>query len=176
MKRIWRRRDEPGLEIFQLDPVVDGFSAVSTVAHAGEEAFGMSYVWRLDRQMRTRNLDIRLAGPTLREMSIERTGSGWRVDGRDRPDLAGCDEVDLSATPFCNTLAMLRLKGSGELTALYVDLPSMRLEPSRQRYAALGENRWRYFDLGAVKGFQADIAVDDQGLVVDYEGLFETVR
>lgn len=176
MKRIWRRRDEPGLEVFQLDSGPDGFSAVSTIVHAGEEAFGLSYVWRLDPDMRTRDLDLRLTSPTRREMRIERVGSGWRIDGRERPDLAGCDEVDLSATPFCNTLAMLLLKASGELTALYVDLPSMRVEPSKQRYAAFGHNRWRFFDLGAAKGFEADIEVDDHGLVVDYEGLFETVR
>jgi hypothetical protein len=176
MERIWRRRDEPGLEVFRLDSNADAFSALSTIVHGGEDAFGLSYIWHLDRDMRTRSLEIRLAGPTLREMRIERGVGGWRVDGRDRPDLADCDEVDLSATPFCNTLAMLLLKGTGELTALYVDFPSMRVEPSRQRYAALGENRWRFFDLGAAKGFEADIEVDDQGLVIDYEGLFETVR
>ncbi|MGI6855867.1 putative glycolipid-binding domain-containing protein [Mesorhizobium sp. 1B3] len=176
MKRIWRRRDEPGLEVFQLDSDADGFSALSTIVHAGEDAFGMSYMWRLYPDMRTRDLDLRLTSPTRREMRIERIASGWRVDGQERPDLAGCDEVDLSATPFCNTLAMLLLKGSGELTTLYVDLPSMRMEPSRQRYATLGQNRWRYLDLGAANGFEADIEVDDRGLVVDYQGLFETVR
>lgn len=176
MKRIWRRRDEAGLEVFQLDSDADGFSAFSTIVKGGEDAFGLSFAWRLDHEMRTRDLDLRLTSPTRREMRIERIASGWRIDGQERPDLAGCDEVDVSATPFCNTLAMLLLKGSSELTALYVEVPSMRVEPSRQRYAALGQNRWRFFDLGAANGFEADIEVDDHGLVVDYEGLFETVR
>lgn len=176
MTRIWRRIDEPGLEVFHLLPDADGFSALSALVHAGGDPFGMSYIWRLDRDMRTRSLELRLNSPTVREMRIERLANGWRVDGKDRPDLAGCDEVDLSATPFCNTLAMLLLKGSGEMTALYVDLPAMQVQPSRQRYQALGDNRWRFFDLGAAKGFEADIDVDDRGLVLGYESLFETLQ
>lgn len=175
MKRIWRRRDEPGLEVFQLRSDTDGFCAFSTIVHAGEVAFGMSYVWHLDRNLRTRRLDLRLTSPTLQPMIIERHSGGWRVDGKDRSDLAGCDEIDLSATPFCNTLAMRLLEGSGELTALYVDMPSMQLQPSRQRYTAFGANRWRYFDLGVVEGFEADLKVDHSGFVIEYEGLFETI-
>lgn len=84
--------------------------------------------------------------------------------------------IDLSATPFCNTLAMRWLQGSGELTTLYVDLPSLQLLPSRQRYTALGNNRWRYTDLGIANGFEADLEVNDDRLVVTYEGLFKTLR
>lgn len=175
MKRIWRRLDEPGLEVFQLESNPDGFRALSTIVHAGADAFGMSYVWRLDRNLRTRHLDLNLTSPAERKMTIERLSGGWRVDGQDRPDLAGCDEIDLSATPFCNTLAMRLLEGSGELTVLYVDLPSMQLQPSRQRYTAFGGSRWRYFDLGVAAGFEADLKVDDDGFVVEYEGLFEAI-
>lgn len=175
MMRIWRRIDDPGFEVFQLLPDDDGFSALSTIVHAGEVPFGMSYVWRLDRDMRTRSLALRMSSPAIREMRVERRADRWRVDGMERPDLAGCDEVDLSATPFCNTLAMLLLKGSGEMTALYVDLPSMQVQPSRQRYQSFADNRWRFFDLGAAEGFEADIDVDESGFVLRYEGLFEAV-
>ncbi|WP_163265030.1 putative glycolipid-binding domain-containing protein [Chelativorans alearense] len=175
MKRKWRRLDEPGLEAFHIAPDADGFRAVSTVVHAGGAAFGLSYVWLLDASWRTRRLDLRLSSPTPREMTIRRSPGGWSVNGQARPDLAACDEIDLSATPFCNTLAMRLLQGPGELTALYVDLPSLQLSPSRQRYATLGGNRWRYIDLGVAKGFEADMRVDEDGLIVDYEGLFETI-
>lgn len=173
MKRKWRRLDEAGLEVFQILPDADGFRATSTIVHAGAEAFGVTYVWLLDQNWRTRRLDLRLSSPTLQEMNIQRVSGGWLVDGRERPDLAACDEVDLSATPFCNSLAIRMLKGPGELTALYVSLPSLQLLPSCQRYEPLGENRWRYVDLGVAKGFEAHVTVDESELVSDYEGLFE---
>lgn len=175
MMRKWRRLDEPGLEVFWITPEDNGFRAISTVVHAGAEAFGASYVWLLNRNWRTRQLDLRLFGPTARDMTIQRAPGGWLIDGREEPDLAACEEIDLSATPFCNSLAIRLLKGPGELTALYVDLPSLRLLPSRQRYEVLGEDRWRYVDLGVAQGFEADLKIDRDGLVIDYEGLFEAL-
>lgn len=173
--RKWRRLDEPGLEVLHLQPDNDGVLALSSVVHAGAEAFGLSYLWQLDRHWSTHRLELHLASPSIETLLIERSGEGWRVNGQPRSDLAECEEIDLSATPFCNTLAMRRLQGSGELTTLYVDLPSLQLLPSRQRYTALGKNRWRYTDLGIAKGFEADLEVDDAQVVVSYEGLFETI-
>ena len=46
---------------------------------------------------------------------------------------------------------------------------------SRQRYDRLGPDRLRYVDLGHSVGFEADLQVDDQGLVLFYEHLFERV-
>lgn len=175
MMRKWRRLDEPGLEVLRVTPEADGFRAASTVVYAGAEAFGASYVWLLDRDWRTRRLDLRLSSPTLREMRIQRAPGGWLIDGRKDPALAACDEIDLSATPFCNSLAIRLLKGTGELTALYVNLPSLQLLPSRQRYEALGANRWRYVDLGVARGFEAELSIDRDNFVVAYQGLFEAL-
>lgn len=173
--RKWRRLDEPGLEVLHMQPDTDGILVLSSVVYAGAEAFGLSYLWQLDRDWRTHRLELHLASPTVETLLVERWDDGWRVNGQPRPDLAECDEIDLSATPLCNTLAMRWLQGSGELTTLYVDLPSLQLLPSRQRYTALGKNRWRYTDLGIAKGFEADLDVDDNHLVAAYEGLFETL-
>ena len=136
----------------------------------------LTYDWLLDQDWRTRQLELRVSSPIEREtMKIQRTPDGWLVDGRERRDLSSCDEIDLSATPFCNSLAMRRLQGSGELTALYVNVPSLQLSPSRQRYEALEAYRWRYIDLGVAEGFEAELKIDQDGFVIDYEGLFEAL-
>ena len=49
----------------------------------------------------------------------------------------------------------------------------MTVERSRQRYDRLGPDRVRYVDLGVSAGFEADLEVDDDGLVLGYEHLFE---
>lgn len=148
------------------------------VIDAGEKPFALSYDWIIDSVWCTRRLELHLRGADVRDLSIERTGaSSWKVDGRERPDLSGCDEIDLSATPFCNALALRRFGappgGAGEITALYVGFPELRLAPSRQRYECVARNEFVYVDLGLYAGFRAHISVDDDGIVRAYEGLFE---
>ena len=174
MLRKWRRLDEPGLEVMRLMSTADGFCATSSLVHAGSDSFALRYIWHLDHQWHTRRLHLSVLGADERQMDIERMGaSSWAVDGVARPDLGECDEVDLSATPLCNTLSIKRLAGTGELTTLYVDLPRLEVSPSRQRYEIVAPNRWRFIDLGVAKGFKALIDVDAEDFVTQYEGLFE---
>lgn len=175
MIRKWMRLDEPGLEVLVVQPEGDGLLACGHVVHAGAEPFGLSYVWRLDGAWRTRELTLRLSLPTPRETTIGRLPRGWAIDGREAPGLAGCAEIDLSATPFCNTLAMRALDGTGEIDTLYVDLPSLSVSASRQRYEARGPRLWRYVDLGVAAGFEATLRTDEAGLVEEYEGLFRAI-
>ncbi|MBN8943921.1 MAG: putative glycolipid-binding domain-containing protein [Rhizobiales bacterium] len=177
MIRRWRRLDEPGLELCRLVPTDDGLRVTSSLVHAGAEPFGLHYRWFVDRDWRTRSLYLDLEAGTRRSLAIERQGAGrWLVDGVLRADLDGCDEPDLSATPFCNTLAIRLMAGrTGELTTAYVAAPELTVTPSRQRYEAIGPGRWRYVDLGVAKGFEAVIAIDGDGLVSGYEGLFEAL-
>jgi uncharacterized protein len=178
MFRRWRRLDYPGLEIMNLNDDADGWIVRSVIADGGDEPFGMTCEWRLDKAWRSRSLALSCfdaAGE--RALSIARAGpSSWRINGASRPDLEDCAEIDLSATPLCNGLALRRLGYQpGELTALYVLAPALSIEPSRQRYDQLGERRWRYVDLGAVKGFTAVLDFDSDGFVRRYEGLFEAL-
>jgi hypothetical protein len=177
MFKRWRRLDEPGLEVLRLEREGDNLAVSSHITFAGTESFGLRYAWLLDANWRTRTLRLEVMGTTDRALTIERTGAAeWRIDGKPRPDLNGCDELDVSATPFCNGLAIRRLAGStGEITALYVLVPELSVQPSRQRYESRGERQWRYIDLGAVRGFEADLELDEDGVVRRYEGLFEAI-
>jgi uncharacterized protein len=175
MLKRWRRLDEPGLEIFNVSGDGSGWSARSSLTFGGEPSFGLRYVWTLDSAWQTRSLQLDVTGETERALRIERAGpESWRMDGRARPELDGCVEVDVSATPFCNGLAVRRLKGvAAEITALYVLVPDLSVVGSRQRYEPRGERRWQYIDLGVAKGFEALLEFDDEGFVRRYEGLFE---
>ncbi|HQS18990.1 putative glycolipid-binding domain-containing protein [Reyranella sp.] len=175
MLRRWRRIDVPCLELMTLSRNGSGLCIRSTVIHAGPESFALRYCWKLDASWRTRSLCITRTDAIEKPLRIERTGdTSWRVDGVDRPDLAGCHEVDVSATPFCNTLAIRRLGGAdGEILALFVDATALACQPSRQRYELLGPRAWRYLDQGVSAGFTARLDLDEHGLVLKYEHLFE---
>jgi hypothetical protein len=170
----WRRLDFVGLEILQLRSDEGGFAAHASIIDAGAGQFSLWIEWRLHSTWRSHALTLtqqsRAGAKTLR---IERGRGGWVVDDRPRPDLSDCLEVDVSATPFCNGLALHALgQKPGELTALYVDASDLSVQPSRQRYERLGERKWRYIDLGVAAGFEAVLDFDDDGLVTHYEGLF----
>ena len=178
MFKRWRRLDAPGLEVLSLQEDADGITARSVIVDASDTAFGMTAEWRLDLNWRSQSLVLQVtdAAAMTRQLHIVRTGpASWEVDGKARADLDGCAEIDVSATPFCNGLALRHLgEKPGELTALYVLAPDLTVQQSRQRYERL-ENGWRYVDLGAAKGFTAVLTFDDHFIVRDYEGLFETL-
>ena len=173
----WRRIDFVGLEILQLTKTQTAIEARGTIIDAGDGQFSLSAVWKLDANWRSRSLDLtQRAASGERTLRIERGQRGWLIDGHARPDLADCLEIDVSATPFCNGLALHGLGHEpGELTALYVDASDLSVQPSRQAYERLGPRQWRYIDLGVAKGFKAVLDFDEDGLVTKYEGLFERV-
>lgn len=177
----WRLLPSPGLEVLRLQEADDHVRAQGELIDAGAEPFALTYDWELDAAWRTRRLHLRLRQDSARELVIERLDDArWAVDGRERPDLSGCGEIDLSATPFCNTLALRRFGpppgAAGEMTALYVGFPALALAPSRQRYEQIGANEFTYVDLGLYAGFRARIVVDDDGIIRSYEGLFERIE
>jgi hypothetical protein len=115
-------------------------------------------------------------------MATTRLDGGWGhvrtdvtvVDGHGRrdlvvDDLGGCDVIDLAGNPFTNAFVLRRpdIADDVEVTASYVETPSLEVRPLRQRYRRLDSQRWEYADeTGAFA-----MVVDVDGVVVDYEGL-----
>lgn len=178
---FWRRIDEIGLERLELHTEPGGLTASGTVLCVEAGGYRLEHRWRLDADWRVLGLQLERWGPDGHaRRSIERHDDRWFVDGAHRPDLDGAEEPDLSVTPFCNTVPIRRLQAETgstlTLDTCYVDGPAMTVERSSQRYVRLGPNRVRYVDLGVASGFEADLELDDEGLVVRYERLFERVE
>jgi len=117
-------------------------------------------------------------------MTLRADGEGTWLDeeGGELLGLSGGVDVDISATPFTNTLPIQRLPLSAgestELTVAYVSIPDLDLDTDAQRYTCLDPvdedgGRFRY---DAVDGdFTAELVVDPDGLVVDYSDLFTRI-
>jgi hypothetical protein len=176
MFRRWRRIDQPGLELARFDIARHGVTVSSTLVDGGKNPFSLRYIWTLDPDWRTRTLRIEHMNGDDRWLTIERTGDvSWRIDRMPAPHLEGCRELDLSATPFCNSLAVKLLGGDGEFDAAYISATDLSVTPSRQRYERISGAYWRYHDLGVAHGFTAALEFDSDGLVARYEGLFEAL-
>ena len=174
----WRRTDVSGLERLTLRVSDDAVLAESTVICLEDGGFRLDHRWRLTPDWQALSLNVERWGRAGHSrITLERTDGGWSVDGERRPDLDGAEEPDLSVTPFCNTFP-IRLTPEGPGASLtidtcFVDGVAMKVARSRQRYDRLGPQRLRYVDLGLSTGFEADLLVDDQGLVISYQHLFE---
>jgi hypothetical protein len=177
---FWRRTDVEGLERLALTVEPGAITAVSTVVCVESGGFRLDHRWELDADWRAQSVIVERWGTQGHALvRLERAGSGWRVNGAPRPDLDGAEEPDLSVTPFCNTFPIRRTPmGSGACLTLdtaFIDGDAMTVARSSQRYDRQGPRRLRYVDLGLSKGFEADLVVDEQGLVLQYEHLFERV-
>lgn len=176
----WRRTDVEGLERLELAIEPDAVTATSTLLCLEAGGFRLDHRWRLSPDWRAQSVLVeRWNAQGHGSLHLERAGAGWRLDGTPRPDLAGAQEPDLSVTPFCNTLPIRRTPmGAGNsltLDTAFIDGAALTVARSSQRYDRLGPRRVRYVDLGLSLGFEAELDVDDAGLVLRYEHLFERV-
>jgi hypothetical protein len=167
---------EDGMEHVDVRPA-DGGLDISGVVIAQEDGteFGLSYRLKLDALWRTKEMLLRsTAGHVLH---LESNGQGsWQENGKDRPDLQGCIDIDIQATPLTNTLPIRRLDletgESMEIRLCYVDVPHLTVSPANQRYSALEAGSLYRFE-SLESGFTADLPVDEDGFVLDYPGLFK---
>lgn len=178
---FWRRTDIEGFERLELTIEAHRISAVSTVLCLADGGFRVDHHWHLDGGWQTRTVSVERWNRTGHgRLTLERVGTGWHVNGTPRADLDGAAEPDLSVTPFCNTFPIRRTPQSpGASLALdtaFIDGPALSVVRSSQRYDRQGPGRVRYVDLGVARGFEADLTVDDLGLVLRYEHLFERLH
>lgn len=182
---FWKSASGEGLEHLRLTIEAGGVEAAGTILVAGEEqALSCNYTIHCDPGWQFRRLEIETGTKRLRRLVLETDGAGrwWDGLGHGHPELAGCMEVDVSATPFTNSLPVRRLDlpagDSATLAVAEVDAASLGLQATPQRYSCLqrdaeGRSRWRYENLAS--DFSADLELDTDGIVVDYPGEFRRI-
>jgi hypothetical protein len=174
---MWQPWTGPGLESLRLVEDTDGVRADSVVIGMDEgRPFSTRYAIRCDAAWHVRDLEIADLGGRSTTLALASDGMGRWTDGSGAhlPALDGCLDVDLSATPFTNTLPIRRLAlapgWATEITVVYVEVPLLRVGVARQRYRCLtwGAPGGSYRFETAAGDFTADITVDADGLVVEY--------
>jgi len=107
----------------------------------------------------------------------ERQNDKWNINGYIDPDYDGFDFIDITLTPFTNTLPIRNLQlqtgEEREIDVLYLEILENAVRPVRQKYRRVSENTYHYENIP--NDFGADIQVDGFGLVTFYPTLFERI-
>lgn len=171
---LWQS-SQGGSELCVLERSGRGWRLRGTVlATAGKEPVEIRYKVEATPAWVTEDAEVLVsfAGGDLRDPFTP--GELW--SGKERPpEFADCADVDLGFTPATNTLPIRRLRleigQEAEVAAVWLRWPELTVERAVQRYARLAKDRYRF----SQEDFSAELVVDDQALVLDYEGLWRAV-
>jgi hypothetical protein len=144
---VWRRLDEPGMEIVRFD----------APDRAEGTQIGTAYElrWRLDGS------------------SLELEVIGGR---REKVELGDADFFDVLNSPYFNSLPvwkddLLAAAVPRDYTMRFVVVPELTTSPSTQRYEPLDAHTIRFRSAS----FEADIEFDADGFVTLYHGYLERI-
>lgn len=170
----WRRSDEISADEHCTFTRRDsGLSLIGTVL-GSEDGLPVRIEYRVltDADGMTIAAHVRdLRGFEQRTLTLARDAKGgWTVDGMPVRALKGCSDVDLGCSPSTNTLPIRRLRlGIGAahtIQAAWVRFPDLTVHRAAQTYTRLDELTYRY----ASGVFEAELSVDEDGLVAGYAG------
>ena len=179
---LWTSLQQIGLEQLHLvenerGVVADGL--VLGIEHA--TPFRLWYQVRTDSNWNVRECLLQVGGEQGQSVHLYTDGQGHWTDGAGVAcsALDGCLDLDISSTPFTNTLPIRRLAltagESVDLLVAYVTVPTLGVRPVRQHYTCLSRTAssgiYRYEGVESNTTF--DLLVDAQGLVVDYPGIWK---
>jgi hypothetical protein len=181
---VWAAWGGPGLEHLRVETDERGGRADGMVIEvADQRPFSLRYRVDWDATWRTRQVQASLLGSAEWELLLTADGAGgwFGADGAPLAALDGCLDVDLAATPFTNTLPIRRLAlrpaAAADVRVAYLAVPELTVCANTQRYTRLadGPNGQRYRFEANEGTFVETLAIDADGLVLDYPGLFRRV-
>ncbi|MCR2812701.1 putative glycolipid-binding domain-containing protein [Microbacterium sp. zg.Y1090] len=188
----WRGEDDPS----RVDTAYVRFRNSGLRAHGSSVTQQYTLSWTLDvgdgwvtNHLRvrslgkgwSRSLDLRRGGDAAWRATVTQTGAiqRWADPGLDDDtDLSDALDCDLGLCPVTNVMPIRRLdlhrrdRDEEQLTAAWVDVPSLQVRRERQHYGShdrTGKRTVTYANED--RSFSADLSVDHDGMVVDYPGL-----
>lgn len=181
-KIVWQALAWTATEYFELDPVQNGYVAKSFITGLTAEGQPIALTYRVEL---TSDWQIKkvgvwgLADVTQRIILLHDLQGQWfDENGKHLIQLDGCQFIDISLSPFTNTIPIKRLSFQHSekqaITVAYIDALAFSARKVTQYYSHNFANIYRYQD-GEVRNFKVDLRLDEDGLVVKYPKLFNRI-
>lgn len=169
-----------GIEYYSLENCivdsVNGITVNSTIVGLyKEQIYRVEYLLKLNQSWETSYCYLEAQfNNDVKKFAFEKTHHKWSLNGAYLATFDGCTDVDISLTPFTNSLPINRLHlnvGQEEtIDVIHIDILEDNIKHVQQKYRRLSHDVWKYQNIPT--DFEAEIKVDDDGFVIDYPQLF----
>jgi uncharacterized protein len=191
---IWSGLDAWRVEVVKVELSPEGVHASGTQIGIDPLPYRLDYRLAAPELFVTSRLDVEVVGSGwMRRLELRRDdGGAWTCEaaaegevdlpaaGGEVEELQGSLDCDLGLSPLTNAMPVRRHRldrepGAVDFLMAWVSVPDLRVHPSRQRYEHVRRHGdgaiVRYVDLGTHRGFEAELELDADGLVVHYPQL-----
>jgi len=174
---VWQQWDNVGLEYLRLTEGSEDILVDSVVIGIEDNIpFRLHYQITCDTHYQIQQVNLDLAGHTPFTLTTDGAGQWFNSRNQPLPELDGCIDVDISATPFTNTLPIRRLRWqagqSQSLNMVYILIPQLDIQPARQQYSCIERHAQGSVFEYSQPGFKAILSLDADGFVQNYPELF----
>jgi len=175
---LWRRLDKPGHEFSRLFFLDSRWHLAGTAVFLDDKIpTQLAYDDVCDSNWQT--LSGKVAGwvgskAIEIEISVD-SDHRWRLNGMERPEVAGSIDIDLNFSPSTNLLPIRRLAlaigQEAEVKAAWLRFPEFTLEPLAQLYRRVDSATYQYQSAGG--RFVRELEVNAAGFVTHYPDFWE---
>jgi uncharacterized protein len=165
----WRGLDEWRTEACTVERGDDGLRAVGVQVGT---TYQLDYGLETGPDLFTKRLVLTVRDAVgQRGVLLERSDAGvWTANDEPMPHVEGALDVDLALSPLTNYMPAARLGSEpADHVMAWIDVPSLEVSRSGQRYEPIGPGRVRY--VGLDDDFTAELDLDADGFVSHYPGL-----
>lgn len=175
-RMMWENDETAGCELVELSIENGKIQIDSTVLVLDETGpVKIHSHLELDESWTTKRIAIKSGNGNELQLTASGKGQWFDQDGKLLDTLTGAIDVDISATPFSNSLPINRKSWqegeTREFEMVYIAVPSMELRKMKQSYTCVKSSHPRTFRYQS-GNFESMIEVDDDGFVLHYPGLF----
>lgn len=181
---IWEGLDADTTENCAVNYLVGGGIVVRSEISGwiNKKALTVEYIIKLDNKWHVLEFELtaQIGNKPANHYAMSNKQGLWTDNsGKEYTEFKGCDYIDITLTPFTNSLPINGLLFSeGErhqIDVIYIDVMDNDMRKDRQRYTKLNNFKYRFENDFADQPFTADIDVDENGFVTFYPELFETI-
>jgi uncharacterized protein len=177
---IWQALLWPATEYFTLQESGTGKLATGCINGVrNQQPFCIHYKIEITASWQVSSFHIKQERltPTELKLTSDLHGHWFDKDNNHIDAFDNCIDIDISLTPFTNTLPVKRLQfelqESKLLDMLYINLPEFELQKVQQRYTRIGQHEYLYDNVST--DFTAALPFDENDIVKDYPGIFQRI-
>jgi uncharacterized protein len=174
---LWTGIEYHSLENCVLTKTNEGVGVNSVIIGGYDnKIYQVEYLIKTNRHWETILLEVKTRFSDKKDaVRYHSDGKGnWKRDGMPANEFKDCTDVDISLTPFTNSLPINRLQWEinkpQQIKVLFVDILSQEVRFVQQQYTKLSNTEFKFENVP--NDFEAVIIVDELGLVVNYPELF----